>query len=264
MPIAAYLSLIPHHKHADSCKFNVNTYLSTLVAASSKLELMAPSLIESPAGYRFRLNYLAEAHAELRALCRGAGAEDAVPRAGTDFVPSAQRLAPYFRSAAGVARLRALALSAKEVENLIVIQYRERTISWKDFYFDDDCYLKLFKMLRSNGRTLRHPVALAVTPKRYTESEGRNGQRYIVQCYAQVSRVPGEHRPKVVVPRLYWSEGVKAGRLGDEAMGHGHIVLGYPDAPPCQPGRDERAQYLNLNVNIFGTHQVSQISNSTA
>ena len=259
-PVAAYLSLVPHHEHRDACKFNVNRYLSTLVAASSRLDDVAPSLIERSAGYLFRLNHLAEAYAELRAASGSADRpEDAIPGAGTAFVPNARRLEAYFRSAMGVARLRALVLSARELEDLVRIQYRDRMIRWKDFYFDDDRYLTLYETLRSTGRRLPHPVALAVTPKRHTESEGRNDQRYVVQCYAQVAPVPGEDRPEVVVPRLYWKEGVMAGRLGEEAMDRGYIVLGVPNAPPNRPKPGDRARYRNLNVSIFSAHQLSRI-----
>ena len=259
-PVAAYLSLFPRHEHRDACEFNVNTYLKTLVAASSKLEIMAPSLIEGPDGYLFRLNYLAQAHAELRTVSGCADyAEAAHPRVGTDFVPTAQRLEPYFSSATGVARLRALALSAKELEDAITIWYLDHMIKWKDFYFDEDRYLTLYKTLRSNVRTLHHPVALSVTPKQHSESNGPSGRRYIVQCYAQVTPIPGDDRPEIVVPRLYWSEGVKAGRLGDEEMDHDFIVLGYPNASPSRARRGESVRFRNLNLSIFGAHQLSRI-----
>ena len=191
LPVAAYLSLIANEQHLDYCPFNVNRYLDTLVAESHALEDTEPCLTKHGGRYLFRLNYLGDAFAGLRAASwRADSAEDAVPPAGVAFVPSRQRIAAYFRSAVGVARIRALVDSSREMEDLVTIRYRDRTLAWRDFFYDDDHYLTLYKRLCATNRGSTYPLALAVVAKSHTVSVGRSGPRYVVQCYAQIVRDP--------------------------------------------------------------------------
>lgn len=81
-----------------------------------------------------------------------------------NYIRSEKQLASYFRSAAGIAKLRALIQESSDVEALkeaIKIQYKDSFVSWNDFYYDETRYKTLFNRLLKGK--VSHPVAVSIT-----------------------------------------------------------------------------------------------------
>ncbi|PWC12927.1 hypothetical protein [Brenneria corticis] len=165
--IPAYLRLWPKATHGSECKNRVKSAVKALVAQSQNIEDDKSIFAEDKTGYVFRMNMLIEASSDAT-KARKAHDEAIDPadkeRKRIQYHRAEKKLTDYFNSAAGVAKIRARiedSADKKELGELVKIAFHKNTISWNDFFFDEERYPILFK----KADKIKHPVAIALTVK---------------------------------------------------------------------------------------------------
>ena len=133
-----------------------------------------------------------------------------------NYIRSEQQLASYFRSATGIAKLRALIQESSDVEALkkiIKIQYKDSLVSWNDFYYDETRYKILFNRFLKGK--VSHPVAVNITLK--GEVNLYKEAKYFpwsFQSYSQTVDNKGEKRvfiPKLRLAKESFTKNISAG-----------------------------------------------------
>lgn len=213
--VSAYLKLRQNEDHREHCPYSINGAINILVAESQAVEDSPRIFHPDEAGnYLFRMNILVDALKVADETSGTATDHDSSSHAllGRNYVPSGQHLASYFRSASGLARIRALIEEASDIRlftQCLKIRYRDRDLSWNDFYYDSSRYPILFQHLKN--RRISHPVALKLTIKYKAEESKRDvrGERtktfpWSFQCY-------GEHKldngkKQVFIPRIRFAK----------------------------------------------------------
>jgi hypothetical protein len=114
------------------------------------------------------MNVLIEASADLR-KASFIPEEEADPeekaRKRIRYKKTEKRLADYFNTAAGIAKIRAKieeSSDKKTLSDLVKIDYNGKKISWNDFFYDEDRYPILFK----KAAKITYPVAILITVKK--------------------------------------------------------------------------------------------------
>jgi len=202
--VSAYLRLGQEEVHDEDCRFTVQGAVDTLVAESQAVEDYAPIFeVQDDGTYLFRMNVLVEAHKVAEQIDdlikQGDGDLEKVYK-GRNYVKSERALANYFRSAAGVARIRSLIQSSDDVEQLkqlIKIQYQDKMISWNDFYFEQSRYSALSKKLES--KKISYPVAIGISIKAHHHDDKWKFP-YCVQGYTDTKKI--DEVTRIYVPRI--------------------------------------------------------------
>ncbi|RFA29937.1 hypothetical protein CAI21_08935 [Alkalilimnicola ehrlichii] len=258
-PVAAYLKLWQGAEHEQSCPFTVKGAVEQLVATSESVEGADPLMVlQSDGNYLFRMNVLVDAVGELERSREG-GATAAQPghnREAATFRPSGRRLASYFRSAVGVARIRSLIQESDDLnllKQLLIIEYKSNKVSWNNFYYDDERYQALYKALKS--RRIQYPVAVQVTVKGSIEHYA-NAKKFAwsCRCYSQIVEIDGTRH--IFVPTIRFSDEQVASGI---AAGKTYLLvcsawLGNDSDPQAKDGKV--IVYKNVS---FGVHNPSQL-----
>lgn len=258
-PVAAYLKLWQGAEHENSCPFTVKGAIEQLVATSQSVEGADQLIVLQLEGkWLFRMNVLVNAVDQLE---QPRGASTAAVQPGrrprsTTFRSSGDRLASYFRSAVGVARIRSLIQESDDLnllKKLLVIEYKSQKISWNEFYYDDDRYRAMHKALHS--REFQYPVAVQVCVKGDVEHYS-NAKKYFwsCRCYSQITENDGTKQ--IFVPTIRFSDEGVAKRI---APGKTYLLvcsarLGKDSDPIIKDGK--AIIYKNLN---FSVHNSSQL-----
>ena len=207
IPVAAYLRLWQGNRHVNGCAHSIDGAIKKLVAESEAIEDNSRILEPDQArNYVFRMNILVKALEFIHKTSKMAGQHNNFGReiAGIKYVPSGQQLTSYFRTAAGLARIRALILGSSDVElftQLIKIQYKGCDLNWDDFYYDQPRYPILYRRL-STGE-IYHPVALKLTIKNdVRESKTAEQFPWSFQCYGE----PISGSRQVFIPRIRFAK----------------------------------------------------------
>lgn len=184
--VAPYLKLAKDCFHELGCKNSISGAVKVFVSDSNDVENI-PNIFDELAdgSFTLRLNLLEKSKSQLNDLVDKVAKEPKNEQLGKDYIKTERKLASYCKSAAGIARLRNLILEGSDIaefESLVKIQYKDKQVKWKDFFYDDERYHVLYKRLLS-GR-IDHPVALRVTAK-LTRSSTIEKYPVSVQCYAQ-------------------------------------------------------------------------------
>ncbi|QTF10228.1 hypothetical protein HC231_21575 [Brenneria izadpanahii] len=165
--IPSYLRLWPKAMHGAECKNRVKSAVDALVAQSKNVEDDKSIFLDNNTGYIFRMNILTDASFDVhRARTEYNDATDSndKKRKIIQYISSEKKLADYFNSAAGIAKIRAKiedSADRRGLSELIKIALHKKNISWNNFFYDEDRYPVLFK----NADKINHPVAIALTVK---------------------------------------------------------------------------------------------------
>ncbi len=180
--ISAFLRLQRNAEHSLNCKNTVKKAVTALVAQSRNIEDGEPIIDADASGFVFRMNVLIEATNTTR-KAKSAVDEDNTPeekaRKRVRYKKTEKRLADYFNTAAGIAKLRARieeSADKKALSELIKIGYHGKEISWNDFFYDENRYPILFKM----AGKINHPIAILITVKQ----EQRHNQTENYEFYS--------------------------------------------------------------------------------
>lgn len=190
-PIAAYLKLWQNISHADDCRYTVSGAIKHLVADSEKVENIPPVFkAETNNRYLFRMNIVVDSlkvAEQLQKIPSTSLDKNDNFLIGQDFIKTRKQLASYLNSATGIATLRASIEDASEIKQLeesLIIQYKDQNIKWKDFYYDDSRYHLLFNRME-RGRII-HPVAINLTvkyPVRLSQTAAKFSWSF--QCFSE-------------------------------------------------------------------------------
>ena len=204
-PVAAYLRLSQREKHRKDCEYSVNVAIDKLVAESKAVEDISQIFdLYKVGSYLFRMNILIEALEVAQEASKMDNALNGSKRVitGRRYVHTGQHLDSYFRSATGLVRLRALIEDASDIKlltQIVKIQYKDSSIPWKNFYYDQPRYPELFNSL--SKRKIFHPVALNLTiSKKAKYSKDAKYLPWSFQCYSEIIFDNGNNL--VFIPRL--------------------------------------------------------------
>lgn len=203
--VPAYLRLWPNEEHHTSCQNILKNAVNHLVAQSQAVENSQPILKKQQDNTTiFRLNLLQEAQISLKKLSKLVRNQNNLENvfAGNKYVKSDKVLSSYFHSAVGIAKIRGLIEQDRDdirkLKNTVKIQYKDKLISWNDFYYDDERYYLLSKRLEESK--VDHPIALKVTVKKQP-SYYKNALIYpwTIQCFSEQY---GKEDKKVIIPSI--------------------------------------------------------------
>lgn len=251
-PVAAYLKLWQDAEHNDECGYSVKGAVDLLVAESNSVEDTNPIFeLQDDGSYLFRMNILVDAQKVAQELSKSGKEfkESDHLSSRRNYIRSEKQLASYFRSAAGIAKLRALIQESSDVEalkNAIKIQYKDSFVSWNDFYYDETRYKILFNRLLK-GR-VSHPVAVNITLK--GEASLYKEAKYFpwsFQSYSQTVTTDGEklvYIPKLQLAKESFTRSISAGDT--------LLVIGDTWANKI---RDESSIFRGFNISVFNRSQ---------
>ncbi|MBL0487278.1 hypothetical protein ACVDHI_04565 [Aeromonas sp. 25-248] len=251
-PVAAYLKLWQESKHAIGCSYSVKGAVDLLVADSNAVESTHPVFeLQRDGSYLFRMNILLDAQRVAQYLIESGGDFDSIEHLSTprNYIRSEQQLASYFRSAAGIAKIRSLiqdSEDAEELSRLVKIQFKDDFIDWNDFYYDETRYHVLFKRL-TNGH-LPHPVAVNLTLKgQVNHAINAKLFHWNFQCYSQIRK--RDDKKMVYIPKLHMAkENFTKSISGDDTL----LVVGNAWANEV---KDKSSIFRGFNVSVFNKSQ---------
>lgn len=254
-PIAAYLKLWQEENHNADCGYSVKGAVEQLVADSNAVEDISPIFeLQEDGSCLFRMNILVDAQRVAKDSLSIGNDHNGLVRQfdGRNYVRTERRLASYFRSASGIAKLRALVQDSSDVEllgRLVKIQHKDNFISWNDFYYDESRYHVLFNRLERSK--LFHPVAVKVTAK--GEVNYYAAAKYFpwsFQCYSETIYINGSKR--VIIPRLQLAKERFANQI---SLGDTYLVVG---EAWVSKAKDEKSIFRNFNISVFNKSQFTK------
>lgn len=252
--VDAYFSLYPNTSHKNSCDYNIKNAITKLVNSSTSIEDTKSSIFENNEEVTiFRLNFLQNAfYQELNLLNESRNEKDidTTSKVGIKYKLTSKQIASYFRSAMGVSKIKSLVEldNTKEFESLLKIEYKNKIIEWRNFYFERNNYPRLYK------KSPEYPIA--------------------VKVYIEKSEI----KKSETAPKFKWSIRVKGTakkekdisinyslfiRFNDEIIAKdissssSYILLG---RVYCNKETNiENVIYRSLNINIFNLMQIKKV-----
>ncbi|WP_368528771.1 hypothetical protein [Enterobacter cloacae] len=254
--ISAFLRLQKNEEHTFDCKNSVKSAITSLVAHSQNIEDGKILLEAQDSAFIFRMNVLIEASAALRKASFTPDEEadsEKKARKRIRYKKTEKRLADYFNTAAGIAKIRAKieeSSDKKTLSDLVKIDYNGKKISWNDFFYDEDRYPILFK----KAEKIAHPVAILITVKQAQKHINTERGSF---CSLKGELCTLEHEDKskeFFAPGLTCNDTTFFENLGakDEI-----IVIGKVRPTIKQWG--EGKIFKNLNINIFNKKQITRL-----
>ncbi|MDR5907590.1 hypothetical protein [Franzmannia qiaohouensis] len=239
--VSPYLKLAKDCCHAAECKNSISGAVKVFVGDSRDVENV-PDIFEDTqdGSFTFRLNLLEQSRTQLNKLSDKMATEPEGSSLGKEYVETKKRLASYCKSAAGISRLRSLIQDRSDVEDfesLVKIQYKDRQVMWKDFFYDDERYHVLYNRL-SRSR-IEHPIAIRVTAKQVKSSKVEQ-YPVSIQCYAETEEQSS------YIPWVNLHQDLKDLEL---SSGQSYIVLGHVS-------NSEKDRFKNLKFAINNRQQI--------
>lgn len=196
--VSRFLRLRQRHEHQSECEYLVDSAIEQLVAKSDCADEALGLLVREHTLVVFRLHVLDEAEWTAREeASRHSIDEIDKPINGRRYVKTTHQLANYLRTAAGIARLRALVMdrSKSELESMVKLVSNGLGISWNKFYYDDTRYRDIVDAADESGY-LPHLIAVEVSP-RETQTNGTSR----IKCIAfGEKRESVQGRPVITIP----------------------------------------------------------------
>lgn len=250
--VGEYLRLAPKSPHQDWCKYNALRQIEILCGLGTAIEECDRPLVK-----------LTEHRFELRlALPRDAQAllneHPPTQRNADEFklrvarIWSGAALAPYCRSATGIARIAAALDGRSSLAKFVVVKNRGRSIPWSNFFFGENQGDRLWNYLASDSYKLsKHPLAVLVH-SRQIESDPDGAPRAI-RCRGE--RVGVEGKKEFLMPRLVASAEI----LNSFQPEEDYVVFGWWWAQGERKGNDSNAiLYKNIAINIYQPAQFAE------
>jgi len=248
-----YLRLEKGQKHSSNCQFTASGQIKIIVNSSTDVEKENNPLVERDTGdFIFRLNIPSKHMSKMKRKGEKYNAKKFKERKARIW--SGKSIAPYCKSATGLARLWELLEDSDErtyLEDRIEFRLNDQSISWRDLYYPFPRLGKLSTLLAN--KSLKHPVAVLICIKNVITEKGRNW----VQCTP--------YHDKRYQERTYIGPSINGSQtlLKQFKPGQHYIVFGewyYTGSKDCEYENDDgeitfQATYKNINVQV---HQKAQ------
>ncbi len=242
--------------HQPGCEHTPLGLVKALVHASEAVEDALNPFAESEAdgSYIFRINIAAHEVAQQGEPGEGKPSREEY-RERIERVWSGERIAPYCRSAVGLARLWAIMEGAeghRDLRQAVTIQDRGTVIKWEDFFFSMRRYSRLANRLQKGS--IQHPVAALIEVRQLGNDRGGA----FLDCVAMPEaggEVETRIAPKIYIPEKY------AGAF----QAHGrYIVFGNwryfePEQPWVSPDGKKTIRYRNIILRILNKAQFAAV-----
>ena len=251
-PVSEYLKLWQDEEHSNDCGYSVKGAVDLLVADSNSVENTNPIFeLRDDGSYLFRMNILIDAQRVAQNLVETGDKFETCVHLSTrrNYIRSEEQIASYFRSAAGIAKLRSLIQESPDIEELkrlVKIQYKDDFIPWNDFYYDDTRYNELFNRLAKGS--IPYPVAISTTLK--GQVEFYKEAKYFpwsFRCYSQILK-KGDQR-LVYIPKLQLA---KENFHRSLSSGDKLLIVGNAWVNKV---KDDSSFYRNFNISVFNKSQ---------
>lgn len=251
-PVSEYLKLWQDEEHSNDCSYLVKGAVDLLVADSNSVENTHPIFeLQDDGSYLFRMNILIDAQRVAQNLAESGDKFETSSHLSTrrNYIRSEEQIASYFRSAAGIAKLRSLIQESSDVEELkrlVKIQYKDELIPWNDFYYDDTRYHVLFNRLAKGS--IPYPVAISAILKGqvgfYKEAKCFP---WSFQCYSQIQE-EGDQK-LVYIP---WLKLAKENFQRSLSSGDRLLIIGDAWANKV---KDDSSIFRSFNISVFNKSQ---------
>lgn len=259
--VAAYLSLKPNREHKESCNYNVVSAIKKIVDFSQSVEEGTPVITKEADGSNiYRLNFLEKALYQIHP-----SSEKELPnkdneepsnksKIGTDYILSNKQIASYFRSAAGVTKIKSLLENKEDKQNFdktIKINYKKQNISWNDFYFEQMNYDRLY------NNKYEYPLAIKIFIKdnKIFENEKENIFKWSVKCIGL--RKINKDKPMIYSIFIKFNDIALANKIISNTE---YIILGKVFYNKMVKDKTREIYYKSMNVNIFNEMQIQNIN----
>lgn len=254
-PVSEYLKLWHDEEHSNGCSYSVQGAVDLLVSDSNSVENTNPIFeLQYDGSYLFRMNILIDAQKVAQNLADSGNKLENSKHLSTrrNYIRSSEQIASYFRSAAGIAKLRSLIQDSSDVEELkrlVKIQYKDVLVPWNDFYYDDTRYHVLFNRLARGS--IPYPIAISAALKgKVGFSEEAKYFPWSFQCYSQIQE---ESDQKLVyIPRLQLAKEKFHSSL---SSGDRLLIVGSAWANKV---KDESSIFRNFNISVFNKSQLKK------
>lgn len=157
--VSAHFGLRPGHKHASSCKYDVDATLRRIVAKSREVRDLGAAVLVEHVGSReqetveFRLHVLRVGLESERIL----GRQDKDPETAYAYHESERRLTAYMNCVESIVMVADVVGDDAQLEEKVHVVFNGEKIPWKDFFFGFKEYRRLW---RARDRTQGHLVTL--------------------------------------------------------------------------------------------------------
>lgn len=260
--VGPFLRLHPNQLHTRECKYNVEKEIEKLVADSEKFEdsnqqiLFKSSSNKEGIVVNFRLHILLQTFKalskEMQSNSKNVFLEELERKV---YVQNETVLDRYLKTALGVARLRASIEENSEniFKEQIQIVFNKNSIKWKDFYYENKQYLKLFQWCQKGK--INYPVALLVTIKRKIFDEFSRKNKYKFQCFASL---PNPKNKLVIIPYLYTNNQ----KISDKILENNtYVIVGEPFAGNISNNKNSNNErFRNIRIILNHPHQITKVS----
>ncbi|MBF8776268.1 MULTISPECIES: hypothetical protein [Pseudomonas putida group] len=255
--VPGYFRLMPKRAHAPSCQHGVDEEIN-------KIAKVSEDLIESLEHdkYRLRLVMIQEAlGAETSKPKQGDGDR---AKAGRTYSSRPGHLPAYINSANRVLKLRAMCESNAEMEQHLELVFEGNvTVSWDQFYFDQDRHMHAYHAVSQN--TVQHPIALQGQIKsiRYAV-QNKPSSNVINLVMNKLRSDPNDSTNGVGLEVSIWSN--QPDWFKDFAVDDEVVILGIwkhsiaaPRSAPMQGGRFQTLTNRRLMLNLALKTQISRV-----
>ena len=251
--VGEYLRLAAGSRHEDMCKYNASHQIGILCGLGVAIEEADRPLV-ALANNRFELRLALPGSA--RAILNA----PLPPEASTDEfklrvarVWSGASLAPYCRSAAGIARIAAALEGQSSLAATMVVKDRGRSIPWRNFFFGENQGDRLLEYLESKGyKKNKHPVAVLVRPRKIENDP--NGIPRAIRCRGEQV---GDLSKKVLL--MPWLNAT-AEILNSFELEEDYVVFGqwWIQGKRKVPDPKRNIFYENIAANVYQPAQVAK------
>lgn len=250
--VGAYFRLRAGSNHEEDCEYRPLGQVRALVASSRAVEDAADPFQDIDGGtkFEFRLSIPTElTQQQLPQMNTKEQYKEAINR-----VWSGREIAPYCRSATGLAKLwRAIedAEGRAELRDAMKVVGSRGEIGWDEFFFGTENYAKLARKLKN--RSMWHPAAVLVHIR---DSGTTKAGLPMVRCSAQIANT---QRNSFVSVQVFGDSNV----LDLLKVGKHYIIYGdwrFLSENNWKPaGVDRERKYQNIAITLHQAAQVSEV-----
>ena len=259
--VRSCLRLVRSEKHADKCNYKVENQIEQLVADSENFEGLPEPILEKISQknekiiVNFRLHILLESFNKISQKPNSLNANNHITSEENirrDYLETERVLDRYLRTASGVAKLRALVEDNAEkfLKNTIQIIFDTKRIQWRDFYYENEQYLKLFK--KCEKAKLNHPIALSLTIKTGPDNKEDRKKKYDFRCFASIKN--NDKDKLIIIPRLYTNNPKVVKKI---SKNNTYIIVAQPHIFNDENNQDN--PYRNLYIFLNYPEQIAKV-----